>query len=184
LLGAAPTPEPPPDDQPPTDIEGLFDRYADRLHRYVYHYVKSWETAQDLVQDLFLRLWDRRVELGSVKDLKSYLYTSARNRALAHLRHQRYENEFHDRVTGPTLVDANAAPGDDPAVQLDSAEIAAAVQRAVDALPSRQREALLLQWSGHSYAQIAAALSISPKTVAIHLGRAIRQLRRTLASLR
>ncbi len=168
----------------PTDVERLFDLYADRLHRHIYHYVRSWETAQDLVQELFLRLWDRRAELDAVSDIEGYLYTAARNRALTHLRHLRFEEEWRRHHAGPAIVPRSTTAADDPAEQVVSAEIAAAVQRAVDALPNRQREALLLQWKGNSYAQIAAALDISPKTVAIHLTRAIRQLRRALLRLR
>ena len=72
-------------------VERLFETHADRLRRYVYRYVRSWETAQDLVSDVFLRLWDRRHALDSVDDVEGYLYTCARNTALSHLRQRRVE---------------------------------------------------------------------------------------------
>lgn len=163
-----------------TVVERLFDTHADRLRRYVYRYVRSWEEAQDLVHDLFLRLWDRRQDLDSVADLEGYLYAGARNHALTHLRQRRVEEQWRRRCAGPAILSEGPTLPDDPAQELVSAEISAAVQRAVDALPSRQRQVLLLQWSGSTYQQIAAALNISPKTVSNHLTNAVDHLRRTL----
>jgi RNA polymerase sigma-70 factor (family 1) len=161
-------------------FERLFDLYADRLHRHIFHYVRSWETAQDLVQDLFLRLWDRRRQLASVADIEGYLYTAARNRALTYLRQTKLEERWQGEAAGEVPPAVARGPADD----IVSAEIAAAIQRAVDSLPPRQRDALLLQWKGSSYADIASALQISPKTVAIHLTRAIKHLRQALFLLR
>lgn len=176
---------PPPSDAGAAAVERLFESHAERLRRYVFRYVRSWEVAQDLVHDLFLRLWDRREDLGRVADLDAYLYAGARNRALTWLRQRRIEEQWREREASVVAGDEAAArPGrDDPVQQLLAAEIAAAVQQAVDALPSRQRQVLLLQWSGRSYEQIAAALAISPKTVSVHLTRAVEHLRRTLPRL-
>ncbi|MFZ5624128.1 MAG: sigma factor, partial [Gemmatimonadota bacterium] len=55
---------PPPSDAGAAAVERLFESHAERLRRYVFRYVRSWEVAQDLVHDLFLRLWDRREDLG------------------------------------------------------------------------------------------------------------------------
>jgi RNA polymerase sigma-70 factor (ECF subfamily) len=75
------------------------------------------------------------------------------------------------------------APGPDQ--ELAARETAAAIERAVDALSRRQREVLLLRWHQQaSYDEIAETLGISPKTVAIHVGRAIQRLRELLAQVR
>jgi len=168
-------------------VEGLFEMHADRLRRYVFRFVRSWETAEDLVQDLFLRLLDRRQTLASVSDVEGYLYIAARNRALDHVKQQQRRVEEgvgpRKRYESPVITAHAPLVPRDPAQELLSAEIAAAVQRAVDALPPRQREVILLQWSGHSYDEIATALNISPKTVSNHLTRAIESLRGALSDL-
>jgi RNA polymerase sigma-70 factor (ECF subfamily) len=77
------------------------------------------------------------------------------------------------------------AEAPDPQEELTSQETAAAIQRAVDSLPPRQREILQLRWQRQaSYDKIAQALGISPKTVAVHISRALQHLREMLADVR
>src|SRR5260221_480955 len=83
-----------PESLAPGDIDAFhraFDAYLDPLRRFVYTYVTSWEIAEELVNDAFLQLWRRLQEGDSVRALKAYLYTAARNRAISHLRHRRVE---------------------------------------------------------------------------------------------
>ena len=54
-------------------FEYLFDAYSDRLCRYVYVFIRSWEDAENVVQDVFLRLWDGRAALRTVDNLQAYL---------------------------------------------------------------------------------------------------------------
>ena len=95
-------------------FERLFALYADRLHRHTFHYVRSWETAQDLVQDLFLRLWNRRGELASVADIEGYLYTAARNRALTHLRQSKLEERWQGDAAGEVRPATSSGAGGRP----------------------------------------------------------------------
>ncbi len=164
-------------------FEQLFEAYADRLCRFVDRYVKSWDEAEELVQEVFLTVWRRREELASVRSLDAYLYTFARNRALDHLKRRRVAERYR-REHAPSAPDpaeqSSAALGDGLSVE----EIEAAIQRAVDTLPRRQREVLLLRWREHlSYDAIAARLGIAPRTVAVHLQRAAERLRQLLPSL-
>ena len=77
-------------------FEVLFRERYSSLCRFVYGYVHSREVAQDIVQDLFLRLWERaRIPIASLT--AAYLYTAVRNRALSYLRHQR-EHELHEAL--------------------------------------------------------------------------------------
>jgi RNA polymerase sigma-70 factor, ECF subfamily len=141
----------------------LFGLHFQELYRYAYRYVRSEETAYDLVNEAFLRIWSHRsrVAIGG-PTARSYLYTTVRYQALDHLRRRRIEDQ-----------------------ELTARETAAELQQAVDALPRRQRQVVLLRWQQQaSYDQIAEALGISPKTVAIHVGRAIQRLREILGKTR
>jgi len=162
-------------------FDRLFDVYFDPLRRYVYHYLRSWDEADDVVHDLFARLWERWRELP-VTDFKAYVYTSARNRALTRLRHRAIEHRWCQVHEGPVRADAPSSPPD-PERELIAAETSAALQCAVDALPPRQREVILRRWAGESHQQIAAALGISPNTVSEHMNRALRHLRQALGHL-
>jgi len=164
----------------------LFELRFEELYRFAYRYVRSTETAKDLVHEAFLRLWRQRsqVELGG-PTARSYLYTIVRYQALDHLRRRRVEERWRLEYVTPLVTDQGTALGADPDQEFTARETAAAIQQAVDALPPRQRQVLLLRWQQQaSYDEIAETLGISPKTVAIHVGRAIQRLREILAQAR
>jgi len=168
------------------DFRHLFDVHFSELYRFVYGYVQSVEAAKDLVHETFLRLWQQRekVDLGG-PTVRSYLYTIARYRSLDHLRRRRVELRWQREYCDPVMVDHGAAVAADLEKEFTDNEIAAAIQQAVDTLPRRQREVLLLRWQGQaSYDEIARTLGISPKTVAVHLSRATQHLREMLTQVR
>jgi RNA polymerase sigma-70 factor (ECF subfamily) len=159
----------------------LFDLHFAEIFRYVYRHVHSAEEAKDLVHDAFLRIWQKRDEVDLAgPSARSFLYTIARYRCLDHLRHRRIEERCQHESAMPEEAEAP-----DPQEELTSQETAAAIQRAVDSLPPRQREILQLRWQRQaSYDKIAQALGISPKTVAVHISRALQHLREMLADVR
>lgn len=160
-------------------FEQLFHAYHDRLCRYVAAYTKSWEAAEDLVGDLFLNLWRQREKLAAVRELNAYLYSTARFDALDYLRHERIEERWQARQSGPAMQPEGQIL---PSVErhLITEEVAAAVLQAVDGLPDRQRDVLRRRLEQQSNQEIATALAISVKTVEIHMTRAIAQLRKVL----
>src|SRR5690242_392109 len=68
-------------------FDRLFEAYFDRLRRFAYRYLRSWEEAEDVVHDVFVRLWARHDQLSSIADIEAYLYTATRNRAMSRLKH-------------------------------------------------------------------------------------------------
>jgi RNA polymerase sigma-70 factor (family 1) len=167
-------------------FRSIFELHFESLYRFVYRYVQSAEPAKDLVHEAFLRLWRQRaqVDLGSAS-AKSYLFTIARYQSLDHLRRRRVEQRWQRQYADPVMAEGGAVLAADPHQEFTANEIAAAIQRAVETLPRRQREVLLLRWQRQaSYDEIAQTLGISPKTVAIHVGRAIQHLREMLAQVR
>ena len=165
-----------------TAFEAVFELYYEPLRRYAQRLLESREEAEDTVHDVFLRIWDRRAELAAVGDLGSYLYTSTRHTAINRLRRRRVESQSRERLTAAAERDATALTPEAEQLLADR-ELAATLQRAIDTLPPRQREVILLRWQQRSYDEIAQQLGISPKTVAAHLARALEHLRATLAHL-
>ncbi len=159
----------------------LFDTYFDRLYRYAYRYLQSAEESQDLVHDVFLQIWRQRRRTGLEQDLRAYLYATTRNQALNRLKHRKVEHRFLERRAAAIAANEGSGPPPTPEQEMDEVERAAALQRAIDTLPRRQREVLQLRWQNQlSYAEVAALLQISPKTVAVHLTRAFEHLRHAL----
>ena len=156
-------------------FERAFRTYHPGLCKFACRYVHSPEVAQELVHDVFARLWEERARL-SVGRLKSYLYTAVRNLAVSHLRHQLVERRWRDPAPA---VDVNEGER-----RLESAELVAAVERLLHRLPQRCRLALTLRWRRQmSYAEVARAMGISVKTVEIYVGRGLAVLRESYQSL-
>src|SRR5204862_6147274 len=113
----------------------------------------------------------------SVGNLKTYLYAAVRNLAISHLRHELVERRWCERV--PVTPHVNEGER-----RLESAELEAAVERVLDRVPERCRLALTLRWQRQmSYAEVAAAMGISVKTVEIYVGRGLAILRESYQSL-
>lgn len=167
----------------PAAFDRLFEAYCDPLLRFIYRYVRSWEEAEDVVQELFTRIWERRSELTSLGDIRAYLYTAARNRAMMHLKHRAVEARWRIQQAAVVGAAEPVAPVPDPAEQMAAREFVARVQEAVDRLPPRQRDVILRRCRGESYKEIAAGLRISINTVSIHLSRAFEHLRHTIPPL-
>jgi RNA polymerase sigma-70 factor, ECF subfamily len=167
-------------------FRGLFEHHFAELYQFAYRYVRAEETAEDLVHEAFLRLWRQReqVDLGGPA-ARSYLYTVVRYQALDHLRHRRVEQRWRQGYAAPAVMEQSAVLAPSPDQELAGREIATAVRHAVEALPLRQRQVIHLRWHQQaSYEQIAETLGISPKTVGIHISRAIQRLRQVLAQVR
>jgi RNA polymerase sigma-70 factor (ECF subfamily) len=162
----------------------LFETHLDQLYRFIYRYVQSEEEAEDLVHDVFLRVWRGRDRVPLDGELRAYLYTLARNRALDHLRHQRIVDRWRSPDAAPALVEQALVVPPEGEERVAADEIIAAIRCAIGALPPRQRDVLLLRWQRQATCdEIAQILDISPKTVEIHMSRALRQLRKTLPDL-
>jgi len=156
-------------------FERAFRTYHAALCKFACRYVHSPEIAEELVHDVFARLWEERARL-SVGRLKSYLYTAVRNLAVSHLRHQLVERRWREPAA---TVDVNEGER-----RLESAELEAAVERLLHRLPERCRLALTLRWRRQmSYAEVAGAMGISVKTVEIYVGRGLAVLRESYQSL-
>lgn len=162
----------------------LFNTYFDRLYRYVFRYLESAEESQDVVHDVFLRVWRERRRIGLERDLRTYLYATARNHALNRIKHRKLDDRFRERRAAALATEESATLSPSPQSELEARERAAAIQHAVDTLPRRQRQVIELRWHSHlSYDEIASVLGLSPKTVANHVGRALQHLRAMLPGL-
>jgi RNA polymerase sigma-70 factor (ECF subfamily) len=171
-----------PDAEAALAFRRLFEARFDELYRFAYRYVRSDEAAKDLVQEAYLRIWRQRhqVDLAG-PTARSYLYTVVRYQALGHLRRRRVEERWQTEYAAPMVTDRGPVLSPDPHRELEAKDIATRIQKAVEVLPRRQRQVLLLRWEQQaSYDQIAETLGISPKTVAIHIGRAIQRMRELL----
>jgi len=162
-------------------LETIFRTHYPGLVGFVRRYVKTTEIAEELVQDLFLKIWSRRGSLGAIDSVKTYLFRAARNTALNHLRRRKLEHEWQEKEALAS-TEEQGQEGDEPVTE---SELAAAVRAAVDRLPPRCREVFMLSRDGGlTYGEIAKSLGISIKTVETQMGRALKALRESLKRYR
>lgn len=157
-------------------FDALVAENCDRLCRFVYRYVGSREEAEDIVQEVFLVIWERGYEWEG-RDPLPFLYKAAHNRAISRVRHE----SVHDRwQRQASAADEPTATGVDAA--LAESELDGALARAIDSLPERCRLVFTMsREQGLSHAEIARILGLSHKTVESHIWRALTSLRASLA---
>lgn len=169
-------------------FEELVARYQGRLLTVLEHLVGRRDQAEDLVQEVFLRVYRARKRYQPGARFSTWIYTIANNVASNALRSRRRRREV-DAMVGrddssgvkPLAEMAAAASGLMPARLLDKAEMREIVRLALDTLNERQRMAVLLNKFEHmSYADIGETMELSPQAVKSLLSRARESLRTTL----
>ncbi len=159
----------------------MFHAYYPLLCNYLLTYVKQREVAEDLVQGLFTSIWDHREQWHCTGSPRAYLLTSARRRAIDHLRGQRVRLRHQEAATHAEHDPAMAAPPETPDRALELKELAARIEAAVAALPPRAREAFrLTRESGLSHEEAATLMNVSPRTVGAHIDRCLAILRKAI----
>lgn len=156
-------------------FEELFDKYYEPLVRFVWGYVRSEAIAEEIVQELFMKVWKSSASLTIQSSVKSYLYSAGRNMSLNYLKHQEIKYEWEN--------EKKALHEDQPKVsQLDNSlhnkMMLEKVEEAIQSLPERRRLIFILsRHQDMTYKEIADFLDISENTVDT-------QIRRVLATLR
>jgi RNA polymerase sigma-70 factor, ECF subfamily len=159
-------------------FEALFRRYVAPLCAFARSYVTASEAAEDVVEDVFTWIWEHRFTLELPRATHAYLYGAVRNRAISWLRRAGTEMAFieegqHEPIA---LGDAARHAASDEGAHV--AGVTEALEQAVREMPLRCREVFTLTRYHHmSYARVADVLGISPKTVEIHMSRALGILR-------
>ena len=162
-------------------FEALFREYVGPLHAYAFHCVGARADAEEIVQEVFFRVWLRRSEWHEEDNVRAYLYRAVRNQCLDYLKHERIDRLWRER----TASDARqAGPRHEVTAleRIEAGELMDAVTDAMAKLTPRSREVLVLRWTHHlTNAEVAAVLGISVKGVEIQRTRALRALRIALA---
>ena len=156
----------------------LFDRYGKRLYHFSYAYLKSTEDAEEIVQEVFLKIWNNRKQLLVQESIDSYLFTIARNGILNTIRKSKSEQTYLNYL--------KANPGKNVLLdeELNFHELEKAYQSAIEQLSPRRKEVYLLsKVNSFSNAEIAEKLNISVKTVENQMTTALAEIRKNLRSL-
>jgi RNA polymerase sigma-70 factor (ECF subfamily) len=163
-------------------FEQLFRLFAADLAAFAASYVGGEDEAEEIVHLVFCWIWEHRFTLPPARSVRAYLFAAVRNRALNVVRDRRTEAAFRERAARAQAADGFTASSPSPESELAARDIEHALAKALRQMPPRCREVYVLaRERGFTYAEIAEALGIAPKTVEIHMSRALAILRLELA---
>ena len=158
----------------------LVEGYSARLYSYALVFIKNKELAEEIVSDIWIKVWKLRAQLPGIESLSGYLYTAVRNQA--HTYRTRIDNNptlGGDHSSGSDLF----APSENmtPQNSLELSELTDMLDKEISSLPDACQEAFrLVKEDGKSYQEAASEMGISVNTLKTHLRRAMKKLRTSL----
>jgi RNA polymerase sigma-70 factor (ECF subfamily) len=156
-------------------FEQLITKHEDKVYSTVYRYVGDRTEAEDVAQEVFVKVWQKAGSFRGKSRFSTWLYRIVANQCLSHRRRRRREPEPLD----PVNVDDQKT--DSPEDEIEKKEQLEAVRLAVDSLPERQRLALILaKYEGKAYKEIAEIMGVSLSSVESLIHRARTTLRKKL----
>jgi RNA polymerase sigma-70 factor (ECF subfamily) len=154
----------------------LFDQHFSDLCNFLLIYLHSRELSEEIALEIFTHIWEKRETLLIKSTFKSFLFSSAKNKAISLYRKEQ-KKIFTSIDPGQSVF------GEDLGSQdiMENNELRELINTAIDKLPEKSKQIYLLAWEENfSHKEIAEQLGITPKTVENHVGIALRKLRESL----
>ncbi|RPH28913.1 MAG: RNA polymerase sigma-70 factor [Bacteroidales bacterium] len=156
-------------------FEAIFRELQDDVYRFLYYIVKDADAAEDLLQDVFMKLWENRKNINADQSLKSYVMTIANRQALNYIRHQKVVGKFQAELA----FDNNSSQS--PDFILEDKELEQYFNAALEKMNSDTRAIFLLsRLDNKKYSEISEQMNLSIKTVESHISKALSIIRQTI----
>ena len=153
-------------------FEGIYKHFIRPLHVYAISILRDEDTAKGMVQNVFMRLWERKERLHFSGSIKAYLYGAIYNECLNNLRHQKVKVNHQQHVLYMTKNKVDEGAG------MELLDLKEKLQQALNDLPEKCRTVFQLsRFEELKYQEIADELGISIKTVENQMGKALKTLR-------
>jgi RNA polymerase sigma-70 factor (ECF subfamily) len=158
-------------------FEHLYGRYSNRIYKLAMRYLKSAELSQEIVQDVFLKLWFERKNIKTDKPLEAWLLTVAKNKLINQFKKLTYERTRQENFK----VQKSHSEISEGEYKLMSAEYHKHFTTLINQLPQMQKQVFhYAKVDGLSNNEIATRLNISPLTVKTHIARAMEKIKKSL----
>ena len=159
-------------------FDALYKKYSRRLYKFGFSILKSLEETENLIQDVFINLWENRHKVEKDSSVKSYVFTIAYNSAISVIRKKVRESQFIEYLKSIQEVNGEAAD-----VKIEYDELKNKLDNIIQTLPPRQKEVYMLhRVEGLKYSEIAKRLNISENTIENHMSRAIKTIREKIGN--
>lgn len=154
-------------------LRPLYESHLKPLHYFILRIAKSKELAEDVVQDVFIKLWESRAQINPDQPFKTYLYTIAKRHLLNMLKRVQHETYILDEIRKYTAPTEHTTD-----LQLDYAESNELLNEAIDKLPPQCKAVFLrCKIQGMPYKEVAAELGIAEGTVHTQMVKALKAIK-------
>jgi len=154
-------------------FRSIFMKYYPKIKYFIAHLIKSEAIAEELSQDIFLRLWENRENVPDIRSFNAYMYRTARNMALNHLERKLVEQSYIDNCNPPVETDPEEKPNAD--------ELLFLVRLTVSRMPAQRRRIFIMSRVYNLEKEtISENLGVSKKTVENQLSLALKDIRKIL----
>lgn len=156
-------------------FEMLFHRYYRNLCLYATKILNNDKAAEEVVQNFFVKIWEKKEEINIDTSLKNYLFKSVKNHCLNYIKHNIIKENYTKTKEWENQKDA------DLETHFFEVDLAKKIEESINSLPAKRQEIFRLsRQDGLKYKEIAQKLNISVKTVEAQMGLAIKNLREKL----
>jgi RNA polymerase sigma-70 factor (ECF subfamily) len=160
-------------------LDDLFGYYYPRLFHFSKSILKIETEIDDILQEVFVKLWLNRQKIGNVETFNSYIFTITKNEVLNLIRTNQRNNSFKNELFQRTVVEEFQLQS-----QLEFNEVKSGIDQVVSQLPEKRRQIFILsRTEGLSNKEIAQQLNISEKTVEDHITHAIKKIKTSLKEM-
>lgn len=150
----------------------LFKKYYSALCHFARQFLNDSESAEETVQDMFVKIWEKRDHLNIETSVKHYFFRSVRNHCLNQIQHEKIKKQYAD------MVMESSAHEPSPEQYYIEVDLMKRIEKSIDSLPPKRQEIFRLsREQGMKYKEIADTLQISVKTVEAQMGLALKHLR-------
>ena len=169
-------------------FEALYRAYNARIYNFVLSMIGDAGVAKDITQDIFLQIWEKRLNIDLEGNLGGYLFKISQNMVYHYVRRELLLQNYVDKLSNESAVDRLANESSDESVEIDEELdylfLEEYILKLLEELPPARREVFMLYWkSGLNYREIAEQLDISEKTVATQVHRSLDFLRDKLGTI-
>lgn len=162
-----------------SSLEVLFNYYYPRLYHFSKSFLKIETGIDDILQEVFLKVWQNRKQITSVSTFNAYIFTITKNLLLNEIRRRLNNEKIKDNLQKLSIAEEYRTFDD-----VEYNDLKVKIENIVNELPERQKEVYnLSREEGLSHKEIAEKLGISPKTVEYHITQSISFLKKKIKEL-
>lgn len=155
-------------------FESVFKKYFSVLTMYAKKYVMDFDVAKDITQDTFIKFYEKREDIEIHTSLKSFLYTSVRNKCLDHIKLNKIRDQHKDQIK----YQASISSEDEDAEHIKRTELQEKIYKILKTLPTKNQKIFMMsRIQGKTNQEIADELGLTKRTVETHISNALKRIR-------